>query len=115
MARTNLTTTVAAQGAEIAALQGAVADIRGMVAQLLAAKGLAPQAPAREAVTPAPAPQVGDRPLRKTTVDEAGNHTRKARNVALAAWLRENGLPANGPVWEAAKKGVSLANLRKLA
>jgi hypothetical protein len=29
----------------------------------------------------------------------------KAENKALAAWLRDNGLPANGPVWTAAKTG----------
>ena len=113
MARTTLTTQVARQGEEIAALQGDVADIKGMLTQLLAAQGLAPQDPAR--TVEAPVAPASPRPLRKNTVDEAGNHTRKARNVALAAWLRENGLPANGPVWAAAKKGVSLANLRKLA
>lgn len=113
---TNARNTVKSAHARMDAFEARV-DARFDRLEALLTAIVEPSAPAM-VVTPAPAePEAPANEfvgwLRETAEARAA---RKGSNREMAAWLREKGLPTNGPVWEAAKKGErNVRALRKLA
>jgi len=100
----------------VTALEGDVAEIKSGVTAILAALSVdqpARPAKARKAAKAQPkAESEFVTWLRETAPQRAA---RKASNRDMADWLRSKGLPTNGPVWEAAKKGErKVTVLRKL-
>ena len=113
---TNTRTTVKSAHARMDALETSIDARFDRLEALITA--LVPASEPAMVVTPAPAePEAPANEfvgwLRETAEQR---HARKTSNREMAAWLREKGLPTNGPVWEAAKKGErSMRVLRKLA
>lgn len=105
--------TLAQVNADVQAVKGDVADIKGMLSALLAQQADAPAKVER----PAPEAPKADNEFVTWLRDTApARQARKESNREMAAWLRSKDLPTNGPVWEAAKKGNrSVRSLRALA
>ncbi len=111
---TNARNTVKSAHARMDALEASIAARFDRLEALLTAV-VAPSEPA-QVVTPAPAEEAPNEFVGWLRETAEARHARKTSNREMAAWLREKGLPTNGPVWEAAKKGErNLRALRKLA